>query len=130
MVRKWEDSILSFQYPGNSMIVFWIARISSHLSSSGGTKEFWAYFALQCWPGWIFPKLYHKAQKILVTRPERKTLLGRHEQRWESNIKIYLKEIGNKMVVWIHVAQDMVQWQTPSQSVRSQISIYFLSHFP
>ena len=39
------------QYPGHSMIVFWIARISFHLSSSGGTKEFWAYFALQCWPG-------------------------------------------------------------------------------
>ena len=77
-----------------------------------------------------FPNPHHKAQKILATRTERKTLFGRHNQKWEGSIKIYLKEMGNKNVVWIHMAHDMVQWQTPSQSVRSQISIYFLCHFP
>jgi len=46
-----------------------------------------------------FQNLHHKAQKILVKRPEWKTLFGRHKQRWESNIKICLKEIGNKNVV-------------------------------
>lgn len=126
MVCTWEDSIFSFKYPGHSMIVFCISRISLYLSSSGVTKEFRAYFELQCWPSWIFPKPSSQSTENFA----HKTLFGRHKQRWEGNIKIYLKEIGNKNVVWIHMAHDMVQWQTPSQSVRSQISIYFLCHFP
>jgi hypothetical protein len=47
--------------------------------------------------GNIFPtKPPHKAHKSLVTKPERKRLFGRHKKRQEGNIKIDLKEIGNK----------------------------------
>jgi hypothetical protein len=32
--------------------------------------------------------------RILVGKPERRRLLGRHRRRWENNIKMDLKEVG------------------------------------
>jgi hypothetical protein len=32
--------------------------------------------------------------RVLVGRPEGKTLLGRPRRRWEDNIKMYLRETG------------------------------------
>jgi hypothetical protein len=31
--------------------------------------------------------------KVLVGKPEEKTLLGRHKHRWEYNVKIHLKDV-------------------------------------
>jgi hypothetical protein len=36
----------------------------------------------------------------------RKKPLGRHMHKWEGNIRMNLKEIGWKVVVWMHLAQD------------------------
>jgi hypothetical protein len=46
---------------------------------------------------------------ILVGKPERKRPLGRPRRRWESNIRIYLREIGWKGGNWMHLAQDRDQ---------------------
>jgi hypothetical protein len=37
--------------------------------------------------------------------------LGRLRHRWEDNIKMDLREIGNNVANWIWLAQDRVQWQ-------------------
>jgi hypothetical protein len=43
--------------------------------------------------------------KILVGKPERKSSLGR--LRWEANIRMDLREIEWKDVVWIHLTRNM-----------------------
>jgi hypothetical protein len=43
-----------------------------------------------------------KAYKILVGMSEGKRPLG----RWENNIRIDIREIGWKLVDWIHLAQN------------------------
>jgi hypothetical protein len=50
------------------------------------------------------------AYKILVGKPERKRPHGRPSCRWEYNIRIEVREIGQKGVNWIHLAQDRDQW--------------------
>jgi hypothetical protein len=47
----------------------------------------------------------------MVKKHEANRPLGRSRRRWEDNIKIYLKEIGDKGVDWIHVAQNRGQWR-------------------
>jgi hypothetical protein len=47
--------------------------------------------------------------RVLVGRPEGKTLLGRSRHRWEDNIKMDLREIGIDGVNWIQLAQHRVQ---------------------
>jgi len=37
--------------------------------------------------------------------------LGRPRHRWEDNIRMNLTEIVWESVDWIHLAQDMDQWQ-------------------
>jgi hypothetical protein len=37
--------------------------------------------------------------------------VGRPRSRWESNIKIYLREIEIDVANWIWLAQDRVQWR-------------------
>jgi len=49
--------------------------------------------------------------KISVGRPERKRPLGGPEHGWEYYIIMDLKGIWWEDVNWIHVAQDMDQWQ-------------------
>jgi hypothetical protein len=49
--------------------------------------------------------------KILVGKPEGKRSLRRPRHKWEDNSKMDLREIRFEGVVWIHLAQDRVQWQ-------------------
>jgi hypothetical protein len=48
--------------------------------------------------------------KILQHIPEGKRPLGRPRRRWDDNVKIDVNETGYEVVVWIHLAQDVVQW--------------------
>ena len=41
---------------------------------------------------------------ILVGKPEGKRVLGRHQHRWENNIRIELQEVGWGGIDWIGVA--------------------------
>jgi hypothetical protein len=50
------------------------------------------------------------AFKVLIGKPEGKSPLGRPRHRW-NDIKINLTDIGWGVVNWIHLAQDMDQWQ-------------------
>jgi hypothetical protein len=51
------------------------------------------------------------AYKILVGKLKGEKPPRRPRHRWEDNIRLYLREIGCKGVDWMHVAQDMDQWQ-------------------
>jgi hypothetical protein len=51
------------------------------------------------------------ADKILDGNPECKTPLGRRRRRWEDNIRTDLRQIEWDGVNWMHLAQDMDQWQ-------------------
>ena len=44
-------------------------------------------------------------------KPERKTLFGRPRHRWESNIEMYLREIGCESVECSHVAKGTNIWR-------------------
>jgi hypothetical protein len=48
--------------------------------------------------------------RVLVGRSEGKRPLERHGLRWEDNIKMDLREIGNDGANLIQLAQDRVQW--------------------
>jgi hypothetical protein len=48
--------------------------------------------------------------RVLVWRSEGKRPLGRPRRRWEDNIKMDLREIGNDGANWIRLAHDRVQW--------------------
>jgi len=52
-----------------------------------------------------------KMYKILVGKQEERKPLWKPKDSCRDNIKMGLKEIGYEDVKWIHVAQDMVQWQ-------------------
>ncbi|KAJ4428630.1 hypothetical protein ANN_24675 [Periplaneta americana] len=51
------------------------------------------------------------AYRMLVGRPEGIRPLGRPRRRWEDNIKMDLREVGNDGRDWINLAQDRVQWR-------------------
>jgi hypothetical protein len=51
-----------------------------------------------------------KAFEGLVGTPEGKRSFGRPRLRWVDNIAMDLKERGWKVVHWIHLAYDRVQW--------------------
>jgi hypothetical protein len=46
---------------------------------------------------------------ILVGKPERKRPLRRPRCRWEDNIKMYPREIGQGSMDWTYLAQDRDQ---------------------
>jgi hypothetical protein len=46
--------------------------------------------------------------RVLIGKPEGKTLLGRPRRRWEDNVKIDLQEVG--CGEWIGLAQDRDRW--------------------
>jgi hypothetical protein len=50
------------------------------------------------------------AYRILVGKPREKKPLGRPRHRWEDNIRMDLKNIGQNCVVWIDVPQDRGKW--------------------
>jgi len=48
--------------------------------------------------------------RVLVGKPEGKTLLGRPRHRWDCNIKMDLHEVGCEGMDWIELAQDRDRW--------------------
>jgi hypothetical protein len=46
--------------------------------------------------------------RVLVGRPESKSLLGRPRRMWDANIKMNLREIGIDGAKWIQLAQDRI----------------------
>ena len=48
--------------------------------------------------------------RVLVGKPEEKTLLGRPRRIWEDNIKTDLQEVGWGMY-WIYLAQNRERWR-------------------
>jgi hypothetical protein len=44
--------------------------------------------------------------RVLVEKPEGKSILGRPRHRWEDNIKTDLQEVGCESMDWIDLAQD------------------------
>jgi hypothetical protein len=58
-----------------------------------------------------------KVYKFLVGKPEGKRPLGRPRRRWEDGIRIDLKEIGLRGVVWIRLAQDRNRWRAVVSAV-------------
>jgi hypothetical protein len=57
------------------------------------------------------------SHRFSVERPERKRPVGRHRDRWEGNIKIYLGDIGWTDMDWINVAQYRDQWRVLMSTV-------------
>jgi hypothetical protein len=51
------------------------------------------------------------AHKILVGKPEGKTLRARPRPTWLNNVKMDLREIGWNDMDWIDLAQDRDQWR-------------------
>jgi hypothetical protein len=51
------------------------------------------------------------AYSILVLKPEGKRPIGRPRRRWESNIKMDLREIRRGGMEWISLVQDRDQWR-------------------
>jgi hypothetical protein len=45
--------------------------------------------------------------RVLVWRPEGRRPLGRTRQRWENNIKMYMKRMRWKFADWLQLAQNM-----------------------
>ena len=54
--------------------------------------------------------------RVLVRKPKGKRQLGRHERRWEDNIKIHLQE-KDVDVDWIGLAWDKERGNEPSPFV-------------
>jgi hypothetical protein len=51
------------------------------------------------------------AYRIMVGKSERKRPLGRRRQRWKSNTKRDIRDIGWGGVQWIDLAQDRDKWR-------------------
>jgi hypothetical protein len=51
------------------------------------------------------------AYSILIVEPEGKRPLERPKRRWESNIRMDLREIGQGIMDCIYPAQDKDQWR-------------------
>jgi hypothetical protein len=56
-------------------------------------------------------RVMRSAYSTLIGNPGRKKSLGRPRHRWEDNIKMDLREIGWEGGDWMHMAEDMEQWQ-------------------
>ena len=51
-------------------------------------------------------------QRVLVGNPEGKRPLGRPRRRWEDNINMDLKEVGECRGDWMELAQVRDRWRT------------------
>jgi hypothetical protein len=49
--------------------------------------------------------------RVLVGKPEGKSLLGRPRRRWENNIKLDLQEVRCWDIDWIDLAWDKDRWR-------------------
>jgi hypothetical protein len=57
------------------------------------------------------------ARKILVGNPEEKRIVGRPTCKWEDDIRMDLREIGQEDVKWMQLAQDSDQWRAVVNTV-------------
>ena len=57
------------------------------------------------------------AYRILVGKPEGKSLLVRPRRTWEDNIKMDLREVGCDHRYWITLAEDRDQWRAYERAV-------------
>jgi hypothetical protein len=57
------------------------------------------------------------ACKFFVEKLQEKKLFGRARHRLEDNIRMDLREIGWKVVDWIYLAEDGVQWRAVVNTV-------------
>jgi hypothetical protein len=48
--------------------------------------------------------------RVLVGKPEGKRPLERPRHKWEDGIRMDLREIGCRGVVWVHLAEDRDCW--------------------
>jgi hypothetical protein len=60
-----------------------------------------------------------KLYKVLVGKPEGRTLFGRPRRRWKDGIRMDLEEIGWGMV-WIQLAQNRRQWRAVVNAVMNR----------
>jgi hypothetical protein len=51
------------------------------------------------------------AYEIVVGKLIGKRPLGRPRRRWGDNIRMYLREVEQEGVDWIHLSQDRDQWR-------------------
>jgi hypothetical protein len=62
------------------------------------------------------------ACRILVGKPEMNISLGVLRRRWESNIKIYLIEVGWCGVDWMHVIKGRIQlWPLTNEGMNIRV---------
>jgi hypothetical protein len=55
--------------------------------------------------------------RILVEKPEGRKSFGRPRRRWESNIKIDLREVDWEVMDWIDLALDKDRWRAVVNAV-------------
>jgi hypothetical protein len=60
------------------------------------------------------------ACRILVGKPEEKRPLRKPRRRWETNIRMDLREIGWRGMDWIDLAQDRDQWRALVNTVMNR----------
>jgi hypothetical protein len=68
---------------------------------------------------WLFVGEKRNRYEVSVGNPEGKRPLRRLRNRWEDNIKIYLKEIEWQGVNQNHLASDNHQWRTLMNMIRN-----------
>jgi hypothetical protein len=56
--------------------------------------------------------------RVLVGKPEGKRPLRRPRRRWEDNIKMDLREVGEGRGDWMGLAQDRDRWRALVGTVR------------
>jgi hypothetical protein len=57
--------------------------------------------------------------RVLVGRPEGKRPLGRPRRRWENNIRMDLREVGERLGDWMESAQDRDRWRALANAVKN-----------
>jgi hypothetical protein len=67
------------------------------------------------------------AYKISVGISEGKRPVRRYIRKYKNKFRMHLQEIGCEDVGWIHLAQDMVQWQSLVYTV---MNLRFGNFFP
>jgi hypothetical protein len=58
-----------------------------------------------------------KVCRVLVGKPEGKSLLGSMRHRWKDGIKIDLREFGWEDAEWVQLAQNKGQWRAVVNAV-------------
>jgi len=59
-----------------------------------------------------------RVYRVMLGKPEGRSLLGRPRRRWVDNIMMDLQEVGCMYMDWIGLAQDRDMWRTLVSAVR------------